>query len=71
MTPFGKSSKINHIVSRGVACRPLVSPGKWKVEWKIQCVGPDAVVDGHPSRNPGSLTRVSVRQLSSAPSSIH
>jgi hypothetical protein len=29
---------INHNVSRGVACRPEVSRGKWKVGWKI-CVG--------------------------------
>ena len=24
----------NHMVSRGVACRPEVSRGKWKLEWK-------------------------------------
>jgi hypothetical protein len=34
MTPFGKFSNINHNVSRGVACRPVMSRGKWKVEWK-------------------------------------
>ena len=34
-TPFGKFSNINHLVSRGVACRPEVSCGKWKVGWKV------------------------------------
>ena len=33
-TPFGKFNNINHIVSRGVACRPEVSRAKWKVRWK-------------------------------------
>jgi len=32
---LGKFNNINHNVSRGVACRPVVSPGKWKVGWKI------------------------------------
>jgi hypothetical protein len=32
-TPFGKFSNINHNVSRGVACLPVVSPAMWKVEW--------------------------------------
>ena len=31
-TPFGK---FNNIESRGVACRPESSPGKWKVGWKV------------------------------------
>ncbi len=39
MTPFGKPSNINHIVSRDVACRPLVSRAKWKVEWKDRGLG--------------------------------
>ncbi len=51
MTPFGKFSNINHVVSRGVACRPEVSPGKWKVGWKIwagclvDCVAQQAGVE--------------------------
>jgi len=39
-TPFGKSSNINHNVSRGVACRPEVSRGvPWKVEGWVEGVG--------------------------------
>ena len=30
---------MNHNVSRGVACRPVVSRGKWKVGWKASEVG--------------------------------
>jgi len=41
-----KSSNVNHIVSRGVACRPEVSPGKWKAGWKE-----DGHFD-HPSSSP-------------------
>jgi len=70
-TAFGEFNDIKRIESLGVACRPEVSCAKWKVGWKIQSVRVDVVVDGYPSRNPGSLTAVSVRQLSSAPSSIH
>jgi len=40
MTPFGKFSNINHNVSRGVACRPVVSRGvPWKVEGWVEDLG--------------------------------
>ena len=32
---LAQAHDINHIISRGVACRPLASRRKWKVEWKI------------------------------------
>jgi hypothetical protein len=48
MTPFGKFGNINHNVSRGVACRPVVSPGKWKVGWREAAHIDDVSLPGSP-----------------------
>ncbi len=52
---LAQAHDINHIMSRGVACRPLASPAKWKLEWKTRSDTVVTAIDRYVEEHPDTL----------------